>query len=166
MPIIENHKFVDDAWSHLEEGENPAHRSMIIVAFARLDEVLKRWPEGHRALGVDLPNDVSVDALAPHLTRFDIVTLNIPGFGDGRALSQARSLRNTHRFGGTIRARGNFLPDQYGFLIQSGVDSFEVSDRFPLEEWVRAAGQMPSAYQRGYAEAAGLETRPFLKALA
>ena len=104
-----------------------------------------------------------IDALTPHLARLDIVTLNFPGFADGRAFSQARSIRHTEHFTGTIRARGGFLPDQYGFLLQSGVDSFEVSDRFPLDEWVRHAGSVPATYQRDYATG-GLATRPFAEA--
>ena len=160
MPVIENSSFVDDAWSNLHDGDSATDRSMIIVPLARLEEVLAGWPADHRGLGVDVPNDVDVDTLTPHLARLDIVTLNFPGFADGRAFSQARSIRHTENFSGTIRARGSFLPDQYGFLLQSGVDSFEVTDRFALEEWVRHAEAVPATYQRDYATG-GLGTRPF-----
>ncbi len=163
MPVIENNRIVDDAWTHLQDGDSATDRSMIIVPLVRLDEVLADWPVSHRGLGVDVPNDVDVDQLTPHLARLDIVTLNFPGFADGRAFSQARSIRHTDHFGGTIRARGSFLPDQYGFLLQSGVDSFEVSDRFAPEEWVRHADAVPATYQRDYATG-GLATRPFVEA--
>lgn len=163
MPVIENSTFVDDVWTHLEDGDSAKDRSMIIVPLARLEEVLAGWPAGHRGLGVDMPNDIGVAQLIPHLPRLDIVTLNFPGFADGRAFSQARSIRHTEQFGGTIRARGSFLPDQFGFLLQSGVDSFEVSDRFSLEEWVRHADAVPATYQRDYSTG-GLATRPFGKA--
>ncbi|WP_108883433.1 DUF934 domain-containing protein [Anderseniella sp. Alg231-50] len=163
MPVIENNTFVDDAWTHLQDGDSATDRSMIIVPLARLEEVLADWPADHRGLGVDVPNDVDVDQLTPHLARLDIVTLNFPGFADGRAFSQARSIRHTDHFSATIRARGSFLPDQYGFLLQSGVDSFEVSDRFALEEWVRHADTVPATYQRDYATG-GLATRPFAEA--
>lgn len=160
MPIIENNAFVDDAWSYLEDGDSARDRSMIIVPLARLAEVLAEWPIGHRGLGVDIPNDVDVDSLASDLARLDIVTLNFPGFADGRAFSQARSIRHTENFAGILRARGSFLPDQYGFLLQSGIDSFEVTDRFSLTEWVRHADAVPATYQRDYATG-GLATRPF-----
>ncbi len=163
MPVIENNAFVDDVWSNLHEGDSARDRSMIIVPLARLEEVLAGWPEDHRGLGVDVPNDADIAVLTPHLARLDIVTLNFPGFADGRAFSQARSIRHTEHFTGTIRARGGFLPDQYGFLLQSGVDSFEVSDRFSLAEWVRHAGSVPATYQRDYATG-GLATRPFAEA--
>ncbi len=163
MPVIENNSFVEDAWYRLEDGDSAENRSMIIVPLARLEEVLAYWPAGHRGLGVDVPNDADVDVLTRHLARLDIVTLNFPGFTDGRAFSQARSIRHTGHFGGTIRARGGFLPDQYGFLLQSGVDSFDVSDRFSLEEWIRHADAVPATYQRDYATG-GLATRPFAEA--
>ncbi len=163
MPVIENNAFVEDVWTYLEDGDSTSDRSMIIVPLGRLEEVLADWPADHRGLGVDVPNDVDVDLLTPHLPRLDIVTLNFPGFADGRAFSQARSIRHTEHFAGNIRARGSFLPDQYGFLLQSGIDSFEVSDRFPLQEWVRHADAMPATYQRDYATG-GLATRPFAEA--
>ncbi len=163
MPVIENNAFVEDVWTYLEDGDSASDRSMIIVPLERLEEVLADWPASHRGLGVDVPNDADVEQLTPHLPRLDIVTLNFPGFADGRAFSQARSIRHTEHFGGTIRARGGFLPDQYGFLLQSGVDSFEVSDRFPLQEWVRHADAVPATYQRDYATG-GLATRPFAEA--
>ena len=163
MPVIENNRIVEDVWSRLHDGDSARDRSMIIVPLARLEEVLADWPVAHRGLGVDVPNDVDVDQLTPHLARFDIVTLNFPGFADGRAFSQARSIRHTEHFSGSIRARGSFLPDQYGFLLQSGVDSFEVSDRFSLDEWIRHADAVPATYQRDYATR-GLATRAFAEA--
>ena len=114
MPVIENNSFVEDAWTHMEDGDSAKNRSMIIVPLARLEEVLTGWPAGHRGLGVDVPNDVDVDVLTRHLARLDIVTLNFPSFADGRAFSQARSIRHTDHFGGTIRARGGFLRTSTG----------------------------------------------------
>jgi uncharacterized protein (DUF934 family) len=57
---------------------------------------------------------------------------------------------------GEIRATGNILPDQLQFMLQVGVDSFEVSDRFTLEVWQKAAQQMQLTYQLGY-NRAGVE---------
>ncbi len=163
MPIIENNSFVDDAWCHLDDGDSAKDRSMIIVPLARIEEALADWPMDHRGLGVDLPNDIDVATLSPHLARVDIVTLSFPSFADGRAFSQARSIRHTENFAGIIRARGSYLPDQYGFLLQSGIDSFEVSGRFSLQEWIRHADAVPTTYQRDYANG-GLATRPFAEA--
>ena len=164
MPVIENNHFVNDPWQHLEDTTGLAGRSMVIVPLERLDEALAVWPKGHRGLGVNLPNDADVNAIAPHLARLDIVVVNFPAFSDGRAFSQARSLRHVHRFTGIIRARGKFIPDQYAMLLQSGVDSVEVDERFTLQEWVSQIAAVPAAYQRDYAGGANLATRSFAEA--
>ena len=164
MPVIENNRLVNDPWLLVDETADIAGRSMVIVPMARLEEALAAWPKGHRGLGVNVPNDAPVEALAPHLARLDIVTVNFPSFSDGRAFSQARSLRHVHRFNGSIRARGRFIPDQYAMLLQSGVDSIEVDDRFTLNEWVSQITAVPAAYQRDYAAGAGLATRSFAEA--
>lgn len=164
MPVIENNRFVNDPWQYLDETSALAGRSMAIVPLSRLDEAVAAWPGGHRGLGVSLPNDAAIDSVIPHLARLDIVTVSFPAFSDGRAFSQARSLRHVHRFTGIIRARGKFIPDQYAMLLQSGVDSIEVDERFTLEEWVSQIAAVPAAYQRDYATGAGLATRPFAEA--
>lgn len=164
MPVIENNSYVNDPWHHLDETAGLAGRSMVIVPLERLEEALAAWPKGHRGLGVSLPNHAAVDDIVAHLARLDIVTVSFPSFSDGRAFSQARSLRHVHRFTGIIRARGKFVPDQYAMLLQSGVDSIEVDERFTLEEWISQIAAVPAAYQRDYAAGAGLATRPFAEA--
>ena len=64
----------------------------------------------------------------------------------------------------TGNARGKFIPDQYAMLLQSGIDSIEVDDRFTLEEWTSQIRAVPAGYQRDYAAGAGLATRTFVEA--
>jgi uncharacterized protein (DUF934 family) len=74
--------------------------------------------------------------------------LPFPAFVDGRAYSIARQIRQLG-YRGELRATGNVLPDQFQFMSQVGFNTFEVSERFPLEMWQAAAKQMSLAYQRG-----------------
>lgn len=160
MPVIENFEAVEDAWHVVDDGTAiDPEGGLSIVPLARLDEALSIWPTGARGLGVSLPNDADVNDLVPHLARLDLVLLELPAFTDGRAFSQARSLRHIHGFTGTLRVTGNFIPDQMAMLMLSGVDSFDVSDRFSVEELRSAARSIPSAYQRDYAAPAGLAAR-------
>jgi uncharacterized protein (DUF934 family) len=64
--------------------------------------------------------------LEPVLGRLALVALVFPTFKDGRAYSQARSLRERFGFRGEIRATGDVLRDQFLFLHRAGFDSFEV----------------------------------------
>lgn len=164
MPVIENNQPAHDPWLLVDETADIAGRSMVIVPLSRLEEAVTVWPEEHRGLGIALPNDAGVNVIVPYLARFDIIALDFPAFSDGRAFSQARSLRHVHGFTGIIRARGRFIPDQYAMLLQSGIDSIEVDDRFTLQEWTSQIRAVPSAYQRDYAAGAGLATRTFAEA--
>jgi uncharacterized protein (DUF934 family) len=75
------------------------------------------------------PGD-DVRALLPHLDRLKLVEVAFPKFRDGRGYSSARILREAG-FAHEIRAVGDVLVDQIGFMRRVGFDSF-VPDR-PLD---------------------------------
>ncbi len=62
-------------------------------------------------------------ALAPHLDRLKLIEIAYPKFRDGRGYSSARILREIG-FTGEIRAVGDVLVDQIGFMRRVGFDSF------------------------------------------
>lgn len=68
--------------------------------------------------------------LLPHLGRLKLVEIAFPKFRDGRGYSSAAILREAG-FAGEIRAAGNVLVDQLGFMRRVGFDSF-VADK-PLD---------------------------------
>ncbi|MFN4143173.1 DUF934 domain-containing protein [Aestuariivirga sp.] len=148
MPLLKNNAIVSDTWLHAEaEGDLP-NAGDVIVPFARL---LKEWgalSERSGALGVRFGNTDRPEALATFLHRLSVIVLPFPAFGDGRAYSIARKLREMG-YRGEIRAVGNVLPDQLQFMLQVGFDAFEIGERFPLETWQKASRQMSLAYQRG-----------------
>jgi uncharacterized protein (DUF934 family) len=84
----------------------------------------------------------------PYLNRLALIVLVFPAFNDGRSYSLAAQLRDLG-FRGELRAVGNVLPDQVQFMVQVGIDTFEVTKRFPLESWQKALRQMSLSYQRG-----------------
>ena len=75
------------------------------------------------------------DEIAAHLDDLDLIALDFPAFTDGRAYSQARQLRTKLGYTGELRATGNVLADQAGFLIQVGFDTFEVVSDQSLDVW-------------------------------
>jgi uncharacterized protein (DUF934 family) len=68
------------------------------------------------------PGD-DVRQLLPHLARLKLVEVTFPRFRDGRGYSSARVLREAG-FTGEIRAAGDVLVDQLGFMRRVGFDSF------------------------------------------
>ncbi len=148
MPLLRNNQFVADDWLQVADEDALPDGGKIAVSFDRL---VKEWDSLARfpgVLGVRMNNTAHVQDLQPYLSQLALVAVPFPAFSDGRSYSLARQLR-LDGYRGEIRATGNILPDQIQFMQQVGFDSYDVSDRFPLESWQKASRQMSLAYQRG-----------------
>jgi uncharacterized protein (DUF934 family) len=102
-----------------------------------------------RKVGVRLESHEEVEALAYDLPRISVVALAFPKFGDGRAYSYARLLRERLGFKGEVRAVGDVLREQAGFMVRCGFDAFEPADGSAPEVWERATHRFRHVYQRG-----------------
>jgi uncharacterized protein (DUF934 family) len=126
MPLVENGRIVDDRYVRVLDDAPVPDRAPVIVPAKRFladaDELIRR--DG--SLGVLWPNDRRVAELESWLGHLALIALVFPKFRDGRAYSQARLLRETYGFRGTLRATGDVLRDQFHFLVRAGFDSFEV----------------------------------------
>jgi len=126
MPLVENGKIVEDRYLRVDDAAPLPERTPVIVSakrfFAEADALTRR--DG--SVGVLWPNDRRVAELQPWLGHLALVALHFPKFRDGRAYSQARLLREQYGYGGTLRATGDVLRDQFTFLVRAGFDSFEV----------------------------------------
>src|SRR5579859_649798 len=105
MPLIENGRLVDDRYVRVGPDDPLPERVPVIVPAQRFladaDASIRR--DG--SLGVDWPNDRRVAELEPWLGHLALIALHFPKFKDGRAYSQARLLRETFGYGGTLRHR-------------------------------------------------------------
>ena len=101
-----------------------------------------------RAVGVRLESHEEVEALAYDLPQLALVALAFPKFGDGRAYSYARLLRERFGFKGEVRAVGDVLREQAGNMVRCGFDAFEPADGSSLEDWQRASQRFRHVYQR------------------
>jgi uncharacterized protein (DUF934 family) len=152
MPLLRNNTFVADAWVVLADDAPLSDGARAIVSFARLQKDWDVLAKHTGLLGVTLANTVRAEELVPYLSRLALIVLSFPAFTDGRSYSLARQLRRDG-YRGELRAAGNLLPDQLQFMLQVGIDSFDVPDRFPIEVWQKAARQMSLTYQRGLTRA-------------
>jgi uncharacterized protein (DUF934 family) len=147
MPLVENGQIVQDRYHYLGDDEPIPKRVPVIVSARRFladaDDLIRR--DG--SLGVLWPNDRRIAELAPWLGHLALVALQFPKFRDGRAYSQARLLRETYGFRGTLRATGEVLRDQFHFLIRAGFDSFEVKKATDASAFVQAASRYSVVYQ-------------------
>lgn len=77
-----------------------------------------------------------------------MVALEFPKYRDGRAYTNARLLRERFKFGGQVRAAGDVLREQAGFMVRVGFDAFEPADDASANEWQAAASRYRHVYQR------------------
>ena len=149
MKLIDaNGHYVPDAFSR--EGGAAA-----LVLFDSLEAALADAPA---RLGVEVPNTVKIEALAPHFARLALIAVTFPGYMDGRGFTLARRLRNAG-FTGAIRAVGPLIAEQFAYGLSCGFTEFEIPDehaaRMPEAVFQSAAKAFEATYQRGYAQRGG-----------
>jgi uncharacterized protein (DUF934 family) len=147
MVLVKDRKPIDDAWRHLEDADPlPAH-GPVTISWARWtverDLILRAPAE----LGVRIPNTLPTAEIGAEAAKFGLIAVNFPNFGDGRAFSQARVLRDRYDFKGEIRATGGVLRDQLLFMQRCGVDAFEMPERALEEDWLLAFDEFDLFYQ-------------------
>jgi uncharacterized protein (DUF934 family) len=149
MPLVESGQIVEDRYVRVADDAPVPDRVPVIVSakrfLAEADALIRR--DG--SLGVSWPNDRRVAELEPWLGHLALVALNFPKFRDGRAYSQARLLRETYGFRGTLRATGDVLRDQFHFLVRAGFDSFEVKKPADARVFAEVVGRYSIYYQPG-----------------
>lgn len=121
-----NRELQIDDWRYAEDGE--ASGLGRIIEFDRFLSEREKWLSAPGRLGVILKPEDRVEALAPHLSRFDLVAARFSGPGEGRGYTQAKLLRERYGFRGELRAIGYVRIDQLWFMARCGFDSFELSE--------------------------------------
>ena len=120
----------------------------VIISLSRFQSEGEGLLSESRLVGVRLESHEEVEALTYDLPRLAIVALVFPKFGDGRAYSYASLLRERYAFKGELRAVGDVLREQAGFMVRCGFDAFEPADGSTPEDWERAAQRFRHVYQR------------------
>ena len=147
MPLLKDGKLVDYLWQFVEDNSDLPENGDIVVS-------LNRWFEDNDELGgrdglvgVKLNSDQSPAQLVDALDRIALIAVDFPAFTDGRSYSSARLLRERYGYQGQIRATGEVLLDQYGFMLRCGIDEVQISDIDDASEWLSAASKMSRHYQ-------------------
>jgi uncharacterized protein (DUF934 family) len=144
--LIQNGQVCDDPYISVAD-DAPLPEGPVIVSLQRLRAEREALLARNVKLGVRLASDQSPEALGGDLERLSLVVLEFPRFRDGRPFSWARLLRRRLRFGGEIRASGDFLYDQIAFMLRVGFDAFELPPSITQAQFHRALTEMSEVYQ-------------------
>ena len=137
----------EDPFTHVsdDQGLPPGD---VIISLTRFQSEGDRLLSEGRSVGVRIEPAEEVETLAYDLPRIAVVAVTFPKYRDGRGYTAARLLRERYGFKGEIRAVGEVLREQAGFMVRVGVDAFEPADTSTPEQWARAARRHRHVYQR------------------
>ena len=157
-------KGVEDSFTHVaDDAEIPG--GDVILSLTRFQAEGDRMLSEGRRVGVVLQPNEEVEALAydlPRLSVAGLVALAFPKYRDGRAYTNARILSERFKFKGQIRAVGDVLREQAGFMARCGFNAFEPADDASANEWQAATHRYRHVYQRSSdARAAAFAERAF-----
>ncbi|MEQ8711049.1 MAG: DUF934 domain-containing protein [Rhodospirillales bacterium] len=147
MSLIRNGVVIDDPWIRLDDDTPATPGTRAIVSLKRWKAEKPRLIETLAGTGVLLKSNEAAEEIAGDLSVLEVVAVDFPAFTDGRSYSTARILRERYRYLGEVRAVGDVLRDQYGFMVRCGVDAFELADDVDSADWVKAVNEIPTAYQ-------------------
>ena len=160
MKFIDPHK---DQWHALGGEDGPAAyinpTPYLLLTVEQWHAFRSQWPAGMPA-GVKLANDAEVKDIAADLPRLALVALNFPKWVDGRAYSQAHTLRARYRFAGEVRATGEVLVDMVPLLARTGFDAAQLRADQSLDAAHRALTFFPGHYQGDVADPLPLFAKP------
>jgi uncharacterized protein (DUF934 family) len=136
----------NDAFTHVADDQELPPGD-VVISLTRFQADGERLLGEGRSVGVRLEANEEAEALAYDLPRLALVALAFPKFRDGRQYSNARLLRERYGYKGEIRAVGDVLLDQGGFMVRCGADAFEPADSSTPEQWERVTRRFRHVYQ-------------------
>lgn len=116
---------LENSWVRLDEEIDLPEQGDLLLSLARWRSARARILRSSLRAGIVVEPTERPEA-GDDLDLLGVVALNFPKFGDGRAYSTARLLREQLGFNGEIRAIGDVLFDQLPLMRACGFDSFEI----------------------------------------
>lgn len=147
LQLISCSELIKDNWVRLDDDQVINDHRKVIVSLDRLQQQWDALSSLPLKLGVVLEPTNAVGDVLPFLNHLQIIVLIFEVFADGRAFSQARLLRDRHAYGGDIRAVGDVLCDQLGFMKRNGFNQFQLAEGEDTELAFGLFGDISLTYQ-------------------
>ncbi|MEX0853936.1 MAG: DUF934 domain-containing protein [Bauldia sp.] len=165
MPLWKDGRFLADDWPIVEDDALlPEGKCLVGVERWRRDRVT--LADRNVALGLLIAPGTAWNEVVGDLARFPVVAVSFPKYGDGRAFSIARLLRERDGYAGEIRAVGAYIIDQVPLMMRVGFDAFLTDNpilirAFEMGEWPEVPHYLQPALDRDAEVPAG--SRPWLR---
>lgn len=147
MALLKNGELSDDIYTDVRELEDIPPSGAVLVSLqqwgSQRDAILAR----NEPIGIALKSDEKPELIAADLKQFGTVALEFPAFGDGRAYSYARLLRDRYGYAGELRAIGDVLLEQLHFMHRVGFDVFLIDSDDAISAWKTALADLSVWYQ-------------------
>lgn len=141
---------LSDAYTLLADDAVLPDGGAVIVSLTRWQAETEALSARRAPVAVKLVNTTDVLALAADVLARPMLVLDFPAFGDGRAYSQARRLRDRDAYSGVIRATGAaVVADQLAMMARCGINEFALREDQPLAvcQAALSAADKPLPYQ-------------------
>lgn len=125
--LIRDRQIVDNDYVLLADDAALPAGGKVIVTLARWQKEAAALRASGLVVGVRIPNTLDVATAWPELADRPLINVEFPGFGDGRAYTQAQLLRDRYHYAGEIRASGAaVVRDQIHGMDRCGINGFEL----------------------------------------
>ena len=146
--LVIDGKVCEDVWTHLTD-EQPLGGDKVTVSFSRWQQQHSDIEAGPQSLlGVRLGTADDPLILGEQVHRFALIVLEIDAATDGRFFSIAGRLRESLGYEGELRATGDVLVDQLGFMQRCGINAYQIDADTDVQA---AITRFQHHYQRGVA---------------
>lgn len=148
----------DDPWVFVENEEDLAQYQTTknLILPIRLWETMRaaEVSQGHESSlnGIWLSPDDNEESLKPWLNVLPLIALQFPSFRDGRAYTQAYTIKTRLSWRGELRAVGDVLRDQLSLMRQCGFNSFAIRDDKSVEDALKGLSGISVLYGRSAIE--------------
>jgi len=147
MPIIKDKQLIEDSWDFIADNA-PITTGNISISIERWQAEKQTLINREGLLGLRLNSATDVAEIIADLANFQLIEVDFPVFGDGRAFTQAKLLRSRYGYQGEIRAVGHFMRDQVCYLSKVGVNAFNPADWQDLAGAITSLDDFSVSYQQ------------------
>lgn len=123
--VWRNGAFEPDDWRRAADDAALPDGGKVFLSVKRFLAEAAADTLGNKPVGVVVEPADRIADLVPHLDRLSAIAIHFPKFNDGRGFSHAVQVARTG-WKGELRAVGNVLIDQVGYMKRLGFNAFEV----------------------------------------